>query len=91
MSVPGRLWRVDDWFRLVRPDGTIPTRPRREVTPADRLRMLVFLALCLLVIAVLFLRYEGRVVPLGGGFVGLAIGQAFTLYRTRSVGFGLRR
>lgn len=92
MSVRGRLWGLDDWFRPVRPDGTIPARGSRQVTPRDRLGMLAFILIGALVIPALLLLFGvGPVMGLVGAIIGVAVGQAVNLYRTRHVGFGIRR
>jgi hypothetical protein len=91
MAFRDRLWRVDDWFRPVTADGTMPSR-RKAVTPRDRVWMLTFLIAASLGMTALFLRVDaGRAFAMAGGLMGLSLVQVVNLYRTRSVGFRLRR
>lgn len=91
MSLRDRLWKVDDWFRPVAPDGTMRSR-RRAVTPRDRLWMLLFLIVASLVVGALFLQLDaGRAMAMSSSFIGAAAVQLVNLYRTRSIGFSGRR
>lgn len=83
------LWKVDDWFRPVAPDGSVTSG--RVVTPRDRLGMVTFLAVALLAVAVVFVKTgAGRAFAISGGFMGFAVLQGVSLFRTRDVGFGIR-
>lgn len=89
MATGGRAWRLDDWFRPVRRDGTMPSG-QRAVTPRDRLWMLAFLVVGAVIVLVLFLRFDaGRAFAMSGGFIGVAAVQLVNLYRSRATGFGL--
>lgn len=89
MGLSGRVWRVDDWFRPVAPNGTVSSG--RVVTPRDRLGMVVFLAFAALVVAGVFVTFDaGRAFAMSGGFLGIAVMQLLNLFRTRRVGFGTR-
>lgn len=91
MTQHHRGWRVDDWFRAVNADGTMPAR-RRPVTPRDRRFMLGTVVVGLLALTVIFLRFDvGRAFAISGGILGIVLVQLFSLARTRAVGFSARR
>lgn len=86
----GRLWTIDDWFRPVAPNGTLSSG--RVVTPRDRLGMVGFVAVAALVVAVAFVKFDAsRAFAMSGGFMGIAVLQLVNLFRTRHVGFGIRK
>ena len=90
MSLRGRLWSVDDWVRPVAPNGRVSSG--RTVTPRDRLGMLGFLVVAVLVVTTVLVRSDpGPALAMSGGFMGMAVLQVVNLYRTRAVGFGLRK
>jgi hypothetical protein len=89
VSVQRRMWRVDDWFRPVRPDGT--PRPPRVPTVKDRKLSaggLVVAVVLLVILAATTSANVVSVIPRGGLLpLGYAVAQVVFLVRTRHLGW----